>query len=140
MGPSSSLVVSVFTTQEAKRQIITHVLTEVRLNGTIPEFASINIKQQVDLSLEVLGELPVYGVDDGKGNVALCAFSPLLLDPHCQGLGINVSYFIASSINPAVASHLMKLVVRTAKGLNANWIATSKRVGVNQYTSRIYYL
>lgn len=139
MGPSS-LTVSVFTTQEAKRQIITHVLTEVRLNGTIPEFTSINIKQQVEATLDAVGELSVYGVDDGKGNVAICSFTPLLLDPHCQGLGINVSYFIASSINPAVASHLMKLVVRTAKGLNANWIATSKRVGVNQYTSRIYYL
>ena len=139
MGPSS-LTVSVFTTQEAKRQIITHVLTEVRLNGTIPEFASINIKQQVEATLDAVGELSVYGVDDGKGNVAICSFTPLLLDPHCHGLGINVSYFIASSTNPAVASHLMKLVVRTAKGLNANWIATSKRVGVNQYTSRIHYL
>ena len=139
MGPSS-LVVSVFTTQEAKHQIITHVLTEVRLSGAIPEFAPINIKQQVDATLDAIGELSVYGVDDGKGNVAICAFTPLLLDPHCHGLGINVSYFIASSTNPAVASHLMKLVVRTAKGLNANWIATSKRVGVNQYTSRIYYL
>lgn len=136
----SSLVVSVFTTQEAKRQIITHVLTEVRLNGTVPEFAHINIKQQVEATLDAVGDLSVYGVDDGKGNVAICSFTPLLLDPHCHGLGISVSYFIASSTNPAVASHLMKLVVRTAKGLNANWIATSKRVGINQYTSRIHYL
>lgn len=136
----SRLVVSVFTTQEAKRQIIAHVLTEVRVLGTVPEFGSINIKQQVDTTLDVLGELSVYGVDDGTGNVAICAFTPLLTDPHCQGLGVNVSYFIASSTNPAVASHLMKLVVRTAKALNANWIATSKRVGVNRYTSRIHYL
>ena len=139
MGPSG-LVVSVFTTQEAKRQIIAHVLTEVRLNGTIPEFANINIKQQVDTTLDAVGELAVYGVDDGKGSVAICAFSPLLTDPHCQGMGVNVSYFIASSTNPAVASHLMKLVVRTAKALSANWIATSKRVGINRYTSRIHYL
>lgn len=139
MGPSS-LTVSVFTTQEAKCQIITHVLTEVRLNGTIPEFTSINIKQQVEATLDAVGELSVYGADDGKGNVAICSFTPLLLDPHCHGLGINVSYFIASSTNPSVASHLMKLVVRTAKGLNANWIATSKRVGINRYASRIHYL
>lgn len=136
----SNLTVSVFTTTEAKRQIIAHVLTEVRVLGTIPEFDSINIKQQVDSTLDAVGELSVYGVDDGKGSVAICSFSPLLLDPHCHGLGINVNYFIASSTNPAVASHLMKLVVRTAKGLNANWIATSKRVGINRYASRIHYL
>lgn len=138
--PQTSLHVSVFTTEEAKRQIIAHVLTEVRLSNSIPEFQDINIWQQVNVSLDALEGLPVYGVDDGKGNVALCAFTPLISDPHCQGKGVSVSYFLAASNNPAVASHLMKLVVRTAKALDANWLATSKRVGINRYTSRIHYL
>lgn len=135
-----NLTVSVFDTEAGKRAILAHVLTEVRVRNVVPEFSEINIKQQLDTLMDVIADMPIYGVDDGKGNVAICTFTPLVFDPHCQGMGVNVSYFIATSNNPAVASHLMRLVVRTAKAQGANWIATSKRVGVNSYTSRIHYL
>lgn len=129
-----------FTTESSKRAIILHVLNKVRVMGKVPEFHDMDVVQQTNTTLEALGNVPVYCAVDSVGNVAICALTELTLDPHCCGLGMYVGYFIAASDNPRVASTLMRLSVRYAKAVNANWLGTSKRVGVNRYSHRYHYL
>lgn len=132
--------VRTFATDEGKRAIILHVLNKVRGMGTVPEFHDMDVVQQTSTTLEAIGDVPVYCAVDNVGNVAICALTELTLDPHCCGLGLYVGYFIAASANPRVASTLMRLSIRYAKAVNANWLGVSKRVGVNRYTHRYHYL
>jgi hypothetical protein len=129
-----------FTTDEARAKILSHVFHKVRASAAVPEFNAIDVDQQVLAVLLAVGDAPIRCATDSVGNVAICTLTEKTLDPHCQGYGVYVSYFIAASSNPQVATTLMRLAVKYAKAVNANWLGTSKRVGVNRYASRYHYM